>query len=268
MHTHTPPVVRASAAFAMVAFLACGEPETAADHMEQHFEQVDAVMTAVIAGDLAAVKQPAGWLASHEPAEGLPDDWEPFVTDMQAAARVAEEATDIATAAVATGEMALLCGACHTAVGQGTAFAFMTQPEETGVTGHMKRHSWALDQLWQGLIGPSEESWQQGAQGLDESPVQGGSEDTRTRVSGYTNSELRPPRRPIPPHAPSFTGSCYPPVLVVTSRPATAHRPDLRPPADTRSAANSPEGHASTRVTVTQVGSAPPRLLLVTLCSV
>ena len=180
MHTHTHPVVRASAALAMAALLACGAPESSADHMEQHFEQVDAVMTAVIAGDLAAVKQPAGWLASHEPAEGLPGDWEPFVTDMQAAARLAEGATDVATAAVATGEMALLCGACHAAVGQGTAFAFMAQPEETGVTGHMKRHAWALDQLWQGLIGPSDESWQRGAQGLDESPIQGGSVETRT----------------------------------------------------------------------------------------
>ena len=180
MHTHTPPVVCASAALAMAALLACGAPESSADHMEQHFEQVDAVMTAVIAGDLAAVKQPAGWLASHEPAEGLPGDWEPFVTDMQAAARLAEGATDVATAAVATGEMALLCGACHAAVGQGTAFAFLTQPEETGVTGHMKRHAWALDQLWQGLIGPSDESWQRGAQGLDESPIQGGSVETRT----------------------------------------------------------------------------------------
>jgi cytochrome c553 len=180
MHTHTPSVVRATAALAMVAFLACGEPEAAADHMEQHFEQVDAVMTAVIAGDLAAVKRPAGWLASHEPADDLPGDWEPFVTDMQAAAKTAEEATDISTVAVATGEMALSCGACHAAVGQGTAFAFMPQTEETGVTGHMMRHSWALDQLWRGLVGPSDESWQQGAQGLDESPIQGGSEETRT----------------------------------------------------------------------------------------
>ncbi|UCD23871.1 MAG: hypothetical protein JSW51_12690 [Gemmatimonadota bacterium] len=179
MHTHIALVVRATAAVVVVAALACGQPQTTVEHMEQHFEEVDAVKDAIIAGDLTAVKQPAAWLAEHEAAADLPGEWEPFVADMKAAAKTAEDATEISVAAVATAEMALSCGACHAAVGQGTAFAFMAQPEETGVTGHMLRHSWALDQLWRGLVGPSDELWQQGAQGLDEAPIQGGSEETR-----------------------------------------------------------------------------------------
>jgi cytochrome c553 len=137
------------------------------------------VKTAIIAGNVEAAKQPAEWLASHEPAADLPGDWEPFVNEMQAAAAEAAAATDVSTAAAAVGQMALSCGACHSALGQGTQFAFMPQPEEAGVQGHMARHAWALERMWRGLVGPSVESWMEGVGGLAESPLQGGTDDTR-----------------------------------------------------------------------------------------
>ena len=179
MQTHTRPSGRIGAALvAAVAVASCGETETTVDHMERHFDEVEAVKAAVIAGDLATAQQQAEWLASHEAVAGLPGDWEPYVAQMQAAARDAADAADIAAAGTATADMALACGACHTAVAQITAFAFMGQPEAAGVTGHMARHGWAMDRMWKGLIGPSNEAWMEGVQGFDESPLQGGSEQT------------------------------------------------------------------------------------------
>ncbi|UCG86678.1 MAG: hypothetical protein JSW71_22735, partial [Gemmatimonadota bacterium] len=164
---------------AAIAVASCGETETPVDHMERHFDEVEAVKAAIIAGDLAMAKQQAEWLANHEAVAGLPGDWEPYVAQMQAAAGDVADAADLAAAGAGTGEMALACGACHTAVGQITSFAFMAQPEEAGVTGHMARHGWAMDRMWKGLIGPSNEAWMEGAQGFDEAPLQGGSEATR-----------------------------------------------------------------------------------------
>ncbi len=181
MRTQQPNAVRVLAALTfVVAFIACGQTETTVDHMEKHFDEVEAVKTAIIAGDIEAARQPAQWLATHEPPADLPGDWEPFVTQMQAAATDASEAGDVSAAAAAIGQMALSCAACHSALGQGTQFAFMPQPDGAGVTGHMARHSWALDRMWRGLIGPSVDSWMEGVGGLAESPLQGGTDDTRT----------------------------------------------------------------------------------------
>ena len=173
-----PPVRAATALLAAIAAVSCGGAETTVDHMERHFDEVEAVKAAVIAGDLALAQQQAEWLASHEAVAGLPGDWEPHVEHFQAAARDVARAADLAAAGAATAEMALACGACHTAVGQVTAFAFMAQAEGVGVAGHMARHGWAVDRMWKGLIGPSNEAWMEGVQGFAESPLQGGTEET------------------------------------------------------------------------------------------
>jgi hypothetical protein len=167
-----------AALVAVLSATSCGEPETTADHMERHFDEVQAVKAAVIAGDLAAAQQQAEWLATHEPVADLPGDWEPYVERLQKAAAEVAEAPDIAAAGTATAEMGLACGACHSAVGQITTFAFIAQPEGTGVTGHMIRHGWATDRMWKGLIGPSNEAWMDGVQGFAESPLQGGTQQT------------------------------------------------------------------------------------------
>jgi cytochrome c553 len=180
MQTHRMRSGRVGAALvAAITVTSCGETETTVDHMERHFDEVEAVKAAVIAGDLTVAQQQAEWLAGHEAVAGLPGDWEPHVAQLQAAARDVVEAPDIAAAAAATGEMALACGACHTAVGEITTFAFLAQPEEAGVTGHMMRHGWAMDRMWKGLIGPSNEAWMEGVRGFAESPLQGGTDETR-----------------------------------------------------------------------------------------
>ena len=69
MRIQTPTFVRALALTSVLAFVACSQTETTADHMEKHFDEVDAVKTAIIAGDVEAAREPAQWLASHEPRQ-------------------------------------------------------------------------------------------------------------------------------------------------------------------------------------------------------
>jgi mono/diheme cytochrome c family protein len=179
MPTQMRPVVCSVATLSLVTLFACSKPETTTDHMQRHFDEAGALKMAVIAGDLEASKEPAEWLANHESVQGLPGEWEPYLTGLQDAARKVAQAEDIADAAAATGEMGISCGACHLALDQGAQFAFMAPPEQEGVTGHMLRHDWASDRMWDGLVGPSDEEWTKGVEGLGESPLLGGSTEAQ-----------------------------------------------------------------------------------------
>jgi hypothetical protein len=158
---------------ALTALLACAQPETPADHMQEHFAQVEAVRDALIAGDLSAAKEPASWLAGHEAMEGIPTGWEQHVAQMQRTAQLVVDAEAIEVAATATGEMGGICGGCHQGLDEGAQFTIVVVPaEESGVVAHMLRHEWAVDRLWEGLIGPSDESWAAGAAALGEAALE------------------------------------------------------------------------------------------------
>lgn len=178
MPTSMRPVV-SLAALSLATLFACDKPETTTDHMQRHFDEAAAVKMAVIAGDLEASKESAEWLANHDAMQALPGEWEPYLAGLQDAARKVTQAVAIDEAAAATGEMGLSCGACHLALDQGAQFAFMSPSEGEGVTGHMLRHDWASDRMWDGLVGPSDAEWTKGAQGLGESPLLGGSAEAQ-----------------------------------------------------------------------------------------
>ena len=104
-------------------------------HMQDHFFKGTEIQVAVINGDLAAVREPALWMAEHANSAAMPADWSPFAEAMHAAATRAAEASDLATAAMATAAMAAECGNCHKGLGAEVGFAVMEAPpqgEEAG----------------------------------------------------------------------------------------------------------------------------------------
>lgn len=160
------------AIMAMVVSSGCRRDETVAEHMQEHFAQVTTIQDAVIRGDLAAVAEPAEWLARHRPVDSLPTGWEPHVAGMSLAAQDALDATSVEDAAVATAAMGAACGACHQAVGAGPQFTLGAEINtDRGLAAHMQRHRWAADRMWEGLIGPSDTSWTWGAATLRESAL-------------------------------------------------------------------------------------------------
>lgn len=145
---------------------------TVAEHMRDHFTQAIRARDAIIRGDLAAMKEPAGWLADHKVSETLPDTWKPHVGDMQNAARLAVQANDLAVAADAIGAMGTACGGCHTALGTPLQFSGKSpEGQESSVLDRMLRHQWAAERMWEGLIGPSEVAWSAGVAALQEAPL-------------------------------------------------------------------------------------------------
>ena len=190
MHSFIRHLTLVAVSFSVVAFLACGggsapepEPEpketeapteTVGDHMKEHFTQVKGAQEAVIRGDLEGLKTATQWMADHQAAVGLPDGWEPFVTEMKNAAQAAGAAPDLDAASAAVATMAKACGACHQATGTKPVFTISSPPpEDTGTVPHMVGHMWAADRMWEGLITPSDESWNNGVGVLAGAPLHG-----------------------------------------------------------------------------------------------
>lgn len=149
-----------------------GVTPTVAEHMKDHFTQAIRARDAIIRGDLAAMKEPATWLAEHKIAETLPGTWTPHVGDMQNAARLALQANDLAAAADAVAAMGAACGSCHKALGASVDFSGKSpEGEESSVLAQMLRHRWAAERMWEGLIGPSDVAWNAGVAALQEAPL-------------------------------------------------------------------------------------------------
>jgi len=141
-------------------------------HMQVHFSQVMTIHEAVIRGDLAAVKEPASWLATHEAPDSLPPGSALYVTAMREAAKRTAAATSVIEAASGTAAMLKTCGDCHRGVGTMPAAAIVPpRPEVHGLVGHMLSHQHGADQMLQGLTTPSSALWRAGAAALATAPL-------------------------------------------------------------------------------------------------
>ena len=147
-------------------------PAETKTYMTDHYARATTVQEAVIRGDLDEVREPARWIAEHQELAGLPASVQPQVEEMKRAAKIAAEATELKSAASATAAMAVACGKCHAAMGIQPTLAPVAQtvkPEP--VAARMQDHLRAMDLLYDGLIGPSDESWTKGAEALKVSPL-------------------------------------------------------------------------------------------------
>jgi cytochrome c556 len=87
------------------------------DHMHAHAEQLDELMFALADGDLEAAMTPAFWLSRHDTVQGIPEEWQQYVTGMREAAAEVEAANDLETARAAAERISERCQACHSAAG-------------------------------------------------------------------------------------------------------------------------------------------------------
>jgi len=141
-------------------------------HMKDHFFKATEMQLAVINGDLAAVREPARWMAEHANSAAMPPEWRSHAEAMRKWARQAEDAQDIETAARATAGMGAECGNCHQDLGAEVSFADPEPlPQGDDAATHMQRHAWASGRMWEGLVAPSGAIWDEGAEVLGEAPL-------------------------------------------------------------------------------------------------
>jgi len=140
--------------------------------MKEHFDRVVTIQQAVIRGDLEDVREPARWIADNQSNEGLPSPAHALITNMRAVARRAAEATTLAAAGTEAGALVATCGNCHAALATRVKLPPVPDPPaKTGTAGHMLEHQHAVDLMYQGIVGPSDEFWNKGASELKEAPL-------------------------------------------------------------------------------------------------
>lgn len=136
-------------------------PETQVT-MRDHFAFTRATLPLIINGKLAAARAKAASIAMTRFDSEL-RDWGPFVKRMRSGAETLSDTTSLPIAARAFADIAVECGQCHKS--RGVKVPFKTVPEPTD-KGQMRHHAWAAERMWEGLVGPSDELWQMGANAL------------------------------------------------------------------------------------------------------
>jgi hypothetical protein len=140
--------------------------------MNEHFAKATEAKTAVVRGELEHARQAAASLAGSDWTPNLRSDWRPYMRAMQDAARRVADAVDGPRAAQAIGRIGEACASCHVAVG-GPKLAVEDVPDAgSRAEFEPSRHVWAIDRMWEGLIGPSEEAWRRGAAVLVSAPFE------------------------------------------------------------------------------------------------
>lgn len=158
---------------AVLVLIAAGcRAQSATTPMWRHYERAGAVQVAILSGDLGNARSSATWIARH-PAHGVPGEPPAYADSMRLAARAVAGTPDLADAAMATSRMAATCGSCHVATSRGPRYTAGTAPAAGGpddVAQRMTLHQWALGKMWDGLTGPSDAAWNQGAAALTGAP--------------------------------------------------------------------------------------------------
>lgn len=135
-------------------------------HMGGHFGQGASVRDAIVMGDVGAAQAGFQALADHPVAPGLPEGSKPFVQAYQQAARLgADDAAPTPGAqAKQLATVVQACGGCHATNNVKHEWKVPdAPPRDPGVRAHMARHGWAIERMYEGLVGPTESSWSQAA---------------------------------------------------------------------------------------------------------
>lgn len=142
-------------------------------HMSEHFTRTTAARDAVIDGRLEDARVELAWLADHETFPGVPAAYGQYMDDMRAIAATGAAAKDAEGLAACIGGLGTTCAGCHQSLNIDPVIPGATGPAPAntgGLHGHKSRYGWAADQLWIGLVKPSDDSWRGGLAAAHDPP--------------------------------------------------------------------------------------------------
>jgi len=181
-HDQPPPAKPSTLDFAVV---------TAALRMHQRYELAMEISDAIAIGDLDHARRMAMGTVGDEP-DTVPR-WRPYFQTVRAAAVGVQRAGDLTSAARATSQLGAACARCHEATAARIDFHPLAEPlGEPSPAVAMAGHARAAEQLWQGLIGPSDDRWLAGAAHLVAIPRDTGMDilvDVGLRARGATGDD-------------------------------------------------------------------------------
>ncbi len=141
------------------------------DHMQSHFDSIRSVEFAISNGNMEQAKAEATALANHQSSEAI-EKYAEEIEAVRTAANAVVQSDSLESMAMSAAKLASQCGHCHLITSSITAFEW-TQAPAANATGpeRMQRHRWAMDRLWEGLVGPSQSSWEAGLAILKADPI-------------------------------------------------------------------------------------------------
>jgi len=146
-------------------------PMMAAYHMRRHFADLRMVEQFLLAGDLAAARSLAYLLVAPLEDPGMSPFRDQAKRVSEAAAAVTQ-APGIDEALRREVRLAGGCAECHIAAHASPMFGATPRPPSDATrAARMARHAWAVDRLWEGLIGLRADLWTRGLTVLADFPA-------------------------------------------------------------------------------------------------
>ncbi|MEP6860317.1 MAG: hypothetical protein ABJE66_06845 [Deltaproteobacteria bacterium] len=141
-------------------------------HMHENFGLVRAIEHLLVRGKLDDAKQLARGI-SQAPDEPGTSAWTIYATRVRDRAGAIANAATVDDAVHAVARLGAACAECHTATGATPDLAVApTAPADSdALAARMMRHRWAADRLWEGLIVPSDDTWNAGLDVLAAAPL-------------------------------------------------------------------------------------------------
>ena len=155
----------------LLALLLAPPPTSLARAMDEHYGAIREMHLGVVHGLIDHVRERARWLGAHLVVPDAPAIAAQVAAVRAEAANLAET-PDLDEAAAGVARLSGACGACHLAAGATTTFPYEPLPRATRtLADRMLRHRWAAARMWEGLVGPSETLWREGARTLASAPL-------------------------------------------------------------------------------------------------
>ncbi|MFN0250588.1 MAG: hypothetical protein ACKV2T_27155 [Kofleriaceae bacterium] len=140
-------------------------------HMHLRFAAARRIEQAIVFGNLDRARGEAKIIAELAEPDILPM-WQPYIDDVRAAGQQVVLSTSLIAAAKTSAILGHQCAKCHT-----HTEAKITLPTDSAPTdgvrlaNDMASHQWATTRMWEGLLIPSTERWNQGATTLAQAPL-------------------------------------------------------------------------------------------------
>ncbi|MDQ3036948.1 MAG: hypothetical protein M3Y87_31435 [Myxococcota bacterium] len=159
-------------------------------HMHARFETVDLARSALMRGDLSAVRSVASTIAFRIPVD-LPRAARLHGDRVPRRALALSAAEDLPTAASAFAALVGTCGACHAETGASWSWEQPPLPEGDDLGARMQRHAWAHERMWEALLVASPERFDRAADILAVDPISGDAPPDEEHPEGIRAIEER-----------------------------------------------------------------------------
>jgi mono/diheme cytochrome c family protein len=146
-------------------------PTMVALHMRGRFQEARTIERLLVHGKLDEARTHARALAI---APDVPDasPWSAKAIWVRKLAEDLATSSDVETALRVTAKISGACVECHVATGAALHFTYPAAPADANtVPARMARHQWAVDRLWEGMIGGGDEAWSAGLRVLAATPL-------------------------------------------------------------------------------------------------